>query len=169
MRFYEYVASKMVDKVTLDKLTMDTFESAKRSARAGKEGRELCSDVFHTCLRANLISYLADYTVHQVILLFGYYAYVRQQQRKRQSLGKDDEDSADGIHGGSLALSFVKNSTLLAISRAIGWLFSSIGAGVGATLTPGWGCLAGANLGDGFAMTVSDEIIRPNPPQLPMA
>src|SRR3569623_3727854 len=73
MRLYEHLASKFVDKLMLDKLTMDTFDSAKRSARQGKTGRELATDVFATCWKANLISYLADFSVHEVILLFGYY------------------------------------------------------------------------------------------------
>lgn len=159
MRFYEYLADKMVDKWTLDKLTMDTFDAAKRSAKEGKEGRELARDVFHTSWKANFISYLADYSVHQVILAYGYYVYVKQQRKRRH---KEVEPASEpDLHGGALALSFTKNSTLLALSRVIGLLFSSIGGGLGAMLiSPGWGSLVGANLGDGLAMAVADDFVN---------
>jgi len=159
MRFYEHIASQIVDKFTLDKLTIDTFESAKRSHRSGKSGRELASDVYSTCMKANLISYLADYTVHQIILTFGYVMYIRERRKRRQkSLSTNGEGDAGDLHGGSLALSLTKNSTLLFISRGVGLVLSSIGGGIGAMVTPGWGSLAGANLGDGLAMALSDEV-----------
>lgn len=165
MRFYEYVASKYVDKVQLDKLTMDTFDFAKRSANAGKEGRELAMDVYQTSIRANFISYLADYTVHQIILCFGYYVYIQAQRRQRKKLSSfgTAENDAETLYAGSLAISFTKNSVLLAISRAIGLLFSSIGGGLGAMIVPGWGSLAGANLGDALAMAVSDDFVGSGP------
>jgi len=161
MRFYEHIASKLVDQVTLDRLTIDTFASAKRSAEAGKEGVELARDVFQTGWRANLISYLADYTVHEFILLFGYWVYLEQTRRQREKLG-DNEDSNHGIHGGSIGLSILKNSILLSFSRGIGLFCSSFGGALGAMITPGWGSLAGANLGDGIAIALSEEIIGPS-------
>lgn len=170
MRFYEHMASKFVDMVTLDRLTIDTFESAKRSSKAGKEGTELARDVAQTSLRAGFIAYLADYTVHQFILMFTYYVYVQEKRRQRRKLqdfgGTGEECDDEGAEVGSLALSFMKNSVLLAISRGIGLLCSSIGAGIGAMVTPGWGSLAGANLGDGLAMAVSEEIVSPNAPAI---
>lgn len=161
MRFYEHVASKIVDKYTLDKLTIDTFESSKRSAKGGKQGRYLAGEVFHTCMWANLISYMADYSVHEFILVFGYYVYVKERRRQRRKL----PELADAdIHGGSLALSLMKSSTLLALSRAVALLFSSIGGALGSLITPAWGSLAGSNLGDALAMALAEEVISPNAP-----
>jgi hypothetical protein len=169
MRLYEEVASRLVDEAALDRLTMDTFDAAKRlSAVEQKSGRELASAVFSTCWRANVISYMADYSVHQVILLFGYYAYVRDQRRQRQRkqplLGPkdaaDDEDER-ALQAGTLLLSAVKNSTLLALSRAVGLLFLSLGGAVGSLFAPAWGSLAGAQLGDALALAASDEFIGP--------
>lgn len=129
MRFYEHLASKWVDTVTLDKLTTDTFEAARRSAHQDhKSGSELASTVFSTCWRANLISYLADFSVHEVILLYGYYVYVQEQRRVRRLKPQDDEDEDErALQAGTLLFSVVKNSTLLAMSRAVGLLFSSLG------------------------------------------
>jgi len=173
MRLYEHLAEKFVDIVAMDRLTMDTFESAKRSHdQAGKEGRELAKDVFQTNLKANFIAYLSDYTVHQFILVFTYYVYMQDQRKQRkkeeelEGVKKEGAEDDEVVHGGSLALSFLKHSVLLGISRGIGLLFSSIGAGIGAMVTPGWGSLAGANLGDGLAMAVSEEVVSPNGPAL---
>jgi hypothetical protein len=155
MRFYEYIASKCVDTQTLDALTLDTFERAKRSSKGGKEGYELGREMFQSCWKANLIGFAADYSVHQVILVFSYYVYVREQQRRRR--GKVVVEGDRELHGGSLAMSFIKKSTLLAISRGVGLGFASVGGAAGSMVMPGWGTLAGTNLGDGFAGTLVDE------------
>jgi hypothetical protein len=174
MRLYENMASRVVDIVTLDRLTTDTFEAARRfSTQEHKSGRELASAVYSTGWRASLIAYCADYTVHQAILLFGYYAYVRDQKRLRRlkhDLGDVDEEESDederALRAGTLILSGVKNSTLLALSRAVGLLLSSIGGAVGSLVAPAWGSLAGSQLGDALAMAVSDEFIGPGQPLL---
>jgi hypothetical protein len=165
MRLYEAAASRFVDETLLDRLTMDTFEAARRlSAAEQKSGRELASAVFSTCWRANLISYLADYSVHQIILLFGYYAYVRDQRRQRLLLKKNDlveDEDERALQAGTLLLSAIKNSTLLALSRSVGLLFSSLGGAFGSLFAPAWGSLAGAQLGDALALAASDEFIGP--------
>lgn len=171
MRLYEDAASRLVDEAALDRLTMDTFEAARRmSAAEHRSGTELASAVFSTCWRASLISYMADYSVHQVILLFGYYVYVRDQRRQRllqkHKLPHDEEEDAEdederALRAGTLLLSFVKNSTLLALSRAVGLLFSSLGGAFGSLFAPAWGSLAGAQLGDALALAASDEFIGP--------
>ena len=164
MRLYEKVAESRVDTVTLDALTIDTFDFAKRSAKSGKEGTELAGAVFRTTLKANFISYLADYSVHEVILLYGYYLYIQEQRRrnkKRLEPSSEEEIVAQGLN---ITMALVKNSTLLLISRAIGLVMSSVGSALGSCLVPGWGTLLGANFGDGLAMTISDEVITLNPP-----
>jgi hypothetical protein len=162
MRLYEAAASRFVDETLLDRLTMDTFEASRRfSAAENKSGRELASAVFSTCWRANLISYLADYSVHQVILLFGYYAYVRDQRRQRLLKHAVEDEDERALQAGTLLLSAIKNSTLLALSRSVGLLFSSLGGAVGSLFAPAWGSLAGAQLGDALALAASDEFIGP--------
>jgi hypothetical protein len=192
MRLYEHVASRVVGIETLDALTTDTFDAARRlSVQEGKSGRELAGSVFSMGWRANLIAYVADYSVHQLILLAGYYAYVRDQRRWRSLKGgggagggggaapphsgdddeDDDEDGSDRAlqRAGTLVLSLVKNSTLLALSRAVGLLFSSLGGAVGSLVAPAWGSLAGSQLGDALALAASDEIIGPAGPPLLVA
>jgi len=157
MRFYEYVASKMVDDEELDKLTMDTFDAAKRCSRENKDG--VAREMMKVCWNANLISFMADYSVHQVILAFGYYKYIQEQRRKVKSGNGDDNDSTDGeIHAGSLAMSFMRKSTLLALSRGISLAFASIGGGIGSSYWPGWGTLAGTNFGDSLGLTVTEDV-----------
>ena len=163
MRLYEYIAEKFVDEVTLDKLTMDTFDSAKRSSRQGRSGANLGREMLGTCWRANFIAYLADYSVHQMILVFGYYVYIREsrQARKNRRIKEESEedDDKDMKENGPLILSFVRKSTLLALSRGVGLAFASVGGAIGSTITPGWGTLVGTNLGDGFAITLTDDMM----------
>jgi hypothetical protein len=164
MRLYERVADSLVDNVTLDSLTLDTFDYAKRSSREGNEGTELGRDTFGTSLKANFISYLADFSVHEVILLYGYYVYVQEQRRRNKKRLEPSSEEEIVAQGMNLAMTLTKNSTLLLISRAIGLVLSSFGAAVGTTVLPGWGTLLGANIGDGLAMAISDEVITLNPP-----
>lgn len=160
MRLYEHLASKFVTEVTLDKLTMDTFSGAKRSAAQGKEGYQMGREMLSTCWNANLISYLADYSIHQMILLFGYYMYVRDQRnkRRRQIEPSETDEHTDEMENGPLVLSIIRNSTLLAMSRGIGLSFAAAGGAVGSMLVPGWGTLIGTNLGDGFAVTLTEDM-----------
>lgn len=161
MRLYEYIASKSVDEEKLDKLTMDTFDAAKRCARETKDG--MTREMTKVCWNANLISFMADYSVHQVILAFGYCKYVQEQRRKAKSGSADDSDSTDGeINAGSLALSFMRKSTLLALSRGISLAFASVGGGIGSSFWPGWGTLAGTNFGDSLGLTLTEDVdMRP--------
>jgi hypothetical protein len=158
MRLYEYLASKWVDEETLDKLTIDTFAASKRTAEL-KEGPDLARDMFKTCWNANIISFLADYSVHQVILLAGYYAYVREQQKQRKQKHIQNSEDEQIVRGGSLALTLLKKSTLLAVTRGVGLAFSSLGGAVGSMLWPGWGTLIGSNMGDGLAVEMTDDMV----------
>lgn len=177
MRLYEYLASRLARLETLDALTTDPFEASRRLARnEGYMGRELASRVYSMSWRANLVAYLADYSVHQVLLLAGYYVYVRDQRRWRNlkrsgaasaTVEDDDEDDHDGSdralqRAGTLILSVVKNSTLLALSRAFGLVLSSLGGAIGSLVAPAWGSLAGSQLGDALALAAADEFIGPS-------
>lgn len=157
MRFYERIASLYVDENTLDDLTLDTFDSAKRHTKEGKTGEDLARSMFDECWRANLIGFMADYSIHQVILVFGYYVYVRGRQQQLKEKGELAESK--DIHGGSLAISLIKKSTLLVISRGIALGFASFGGAIGSLALPGWGTLAGTNLGDSFASSLLDDMI----------
>ena len=107
MRIYEAIADKMFDERMMDKLTLDTYSSTLRRAKVGQKisSRELMSE----CWYSNFICYLADYSVHQVILLYGYYVFVQEQRRKLKSQNaKEAEEAAEELHPGSLLLSFTK-------------------------------------------------------------
>jgi hypothetical protein len=148
MRCYEFVASKFFDVATLDKLTLDSFDSAKREAKAGKDQLEVLWTMTTTCCYANAIAFLADYSVHQMILLLGYYVYVREKRRQHR---------LESIHYGSMALACAKKSSSLALSRVVGLGFASLGGAAGSVIYPGWGTMAGISLGDSLAASLIDE------------
>jgi hypothetical protein len=157
MRLYEHIASQYVTEETLDNLTIDTFECAKRTAKT-ENGGKLFSSMLTTCWTSNTISFLADYSVHQIILAYGYYMYIKEKRRKiKQGNGKPDE-----VNLSSLALSFVQKSSLLVVSRGVGLYFSSFGGALGTTLWPGWGTLAGTNIGDSLSFSLMDDIQSPS-------
>jgi hypothetical protein len=172
MRMYEEIASRFVSIVMLDKLTLDTFASAKRRERENKKSSimEMTREGWY----ANLIAFLADYSVHQVILAYGYYSYIHQHRlEKRQKRlaaaanqtpadnGDDDDHDKehDPLHPGSLVLSYTKKSTLLALSRIIALAMASVGGALGTMVVPGWGTLAGTNFGDGIAASLTDDFV----------
>jgi hypothetical protein len=159
MRLYEHVASKYVDEVTLDRLTIDTFECAKRTAQAEERPGPLFHSMLVTCWRANTISFLADYSVHQIILAYGYYLYI---QEKRKRIRERHEAASSDLQPSALALSFVHKSALLAFSRGVGLAFSSLGGAVGTLVWPGWGTLAGTNLGDSLSLSLTDDVQSPS-------
>lgn len=158
MRLYEYVASRFVDDEALDKLTIDTFECSKRDSQSHKTGGALFGAMLNTCWRANMISFLADYSVHQIILAYGYYIYIRDQRRRL----KRNDGTAIELHGGPLAMSFIQNSTQLAVSRGVSLGLSSLGGALGTVMWPGWGTLAGTNLGDSLALQLTDDVESPS-------
>lgn len=181
MRLYEAIAAQIYDKVTLDKLTMDTFYAskkitadsdmsltgAKKSTGANSVGSsgqkvEIASAMFHTSMWANCIAFLSDYSVHQVILCYGYYVYIqgrRSRLKLEQGTAKhqaDEEDNAIVDHG-AIFTSFVKKSTRLLFSRGVGLVFCSVGSAVGTVVYPGWGTLLFANMGEGAAGVILEE------------
>ena len=107
MRIYESIAARLYDDVMVDKLTIDTYGSTLRRQKKGEQytGRELFSE----CWYSNFIAYLADYSVHQVIVAFGYFMYIREQRRRLKSKNSEEaKEAANELHPGSLVLSFTK-------------------------------------------------------------
>lgn len=152
VRLYEYVAAQCYDKVTLDKLTMDPFSAAKKMSASNdfnNDNQKIAREMFHTSLWANVISFMADYSVHQVILCYGYYIYVRERRKRG---GVEEEGMA-----GTIATSLLTKSTRLLLSRSVGLLASSTGGAIGSVVWPGWGTLLGANMAEGASGVVFDE------------
>jgi hypothetical protein len=153
MRAYEMIAEKHVSEAQLDKLTRSPFHAAKCI-----EGSDtMFLDMLDTCFHANIIYYLADYCVNQIILLAVYVLYV---QRRRNQM-KLDPKVATPIHGGAFALSVLKKSALLAFSRGMGCLSSAIGGALGSWVWPGWGTLCGINFGDSLSYRLGEDAVPP--------
>ena len=94
MRSYEKMIEYVVDKQLMDKLTKDSFKSAIRKSKEIESGERssegYAREMFDTCLYSNAISFLADHTVQQVILAYGYYTFVKRERRLNYM--KRDED-----------------------------------------------------------------------------
>lgn len=97
MRFYEYVGANLLQfsAKTMDKLTKDPFESAKRKnerqVTSGSTSRsEIGVGMFYTCFWSNAVSLMADGTLQHCIVMYGYYTFYRQQQRNRSLILKDE-------------------------------------------------------------------------------
>lgn len=113
MRFYEYVIGRFMqdDKILLDKLTKDAFRDAVVKSRSQsqsqsqshrflppngqvqtlqiqmqkqKQSKSYVAEMFETCIYSNMISFLADYSIQQGLLIYAYYTYVRNVQRRNR-------------------------------------------------------------------------------------
>lgn len=200
LRTYEYVAENMVhvEMKTMDKLTMDPFKKSKRIVEA-IEKRALpyglkesvwdhkvyvVSTMTATTFWANLLSFCADYSLHQGLLCYGYYKYYNYKRQRRLALSEaspsivdDDDDEFQkpllsvGGGGGSmraivntipdddkaLAKDFAKQSVRLAANRNLGLICNAIGGGIGSIVWPGWGTVVFSALGDNIAGVVLDD------------
>uniref|UniRef100_A0A7S4AFA1 Uncharacterized protein n=1 Tax=Pseudo-nitzschia australis TaxID=44445 RepID=A0A7S4AFA1_9STRA len=185
LRFYELVASKVVDKYRLNKLTMDPFVMSRRIASriesrspiAGKVETvrdhkiHVVGNMTSTTLWANLLPFCADYSLHQALLCYGYLKYYNFQRQRRllaanpSDCDETDESTANGASASvliteddkKLAKDLGWKSLRLVTSRKVGWIFSSVGAGVGAVVWPGWGTIVFSALGDGAAGAILDD------------
>ena len=160
MRFYEYVASKHVDTATLDRLTKDPFKAALRTAKVTGDTKGIIPPMYQTCLWSNAIAFMADYTVHQIILMFTYILYCREKRRRRlelrEEVEKEDSDEEESTIG-PMAMSFTMKSSMLIVSRSMGLVGAAMGGAVGSYAYPGWGTTIGTQMGDGFISTLLEE------------
>lgn len=148
-RLYEGIADVVFDNnEILDKLTLDVFKSGKRTSKAhAQEPGQVTKSMFTTCLWANAILYLADFSVHEILLTVGYY---RMKRSRRVQQREEKEEQVD-------TTSLAKKSASLAVSRTIGWVAASAGGAVGTVLYPGWGTLLGVNMGDSVVASILEE------------
>lgn len=172
MRLYEHLAEHLFSTRILDKLTKDTFKSAKRKYEKYEhlENKRIIvgKKMFYTCLWANAISFLSDYTVQQCILLTGHCMYYKHQrkvirdrirERKRNDRDgedSDEDDSRNEIGAGGIGLSYALKSSSLLFSRGTSWIVSSGSGAIGSAIYPGWGTLFGTQLGDGIVGALMD-------------
>lgn len=108
MRVYEAVADRMYDDVTLDKLTIDTYSSTLRREKVGKQ--LTVRENFVECFWSNFIAYLADFSLHQIIITFGYLTYIREQRRRLSEARNNQEvdETKKDLHAGSMLISYTK-------------------------------------------------------------
>lgn len=183
----------------MDKLTRDPFQASLRTSQLlhsqehapGKvlsldgietsTSREMVNRMFSTCLWANIIPFLADLTVQQAILFYGYAVYYLEKKKRQK--GRDvsriedhepeldvDEGSKENSSGhdagkkidenvqitdSAYALSLVLRSAHLTIARSMVWIAASAGGAVGSLLRPGWGTIFGIQLGDAIIVSLT--------------
>jgi hypothetical protein len=155
MRLYEHALTGRVDDVTLDRLTKDTFNAAKRTANVTGNSKEMIRPMFETCLWSNVIAFLADYTVHQIILAFTYYMYYRE--KKRQRIQDREHEEENEVEDGAMAMSFAFKSSRLIVTRGLGLFGAAAGGAVGSFMYPGWGTTIGTSFGDSLMATALEE------------
>ena len=111
MRSYEKLASLRYDAVVLDKLTMDPFVASKKIMSNEKEVNSIliAREMFYTTFWGNLIAFMADYSVHQVILCYGYYVYVRRKRQQQATTLVKDAVVVDASEKGLSLFFRVKN------------------------------------------------------------
>lgn len=51
-------------------------------------------------------------------------------------------------------------SVSLGLTRAVGLLFAAAGGAIGTIFWPGWGNVIGINMGDGLAISITDELVN---------
>jgi hypothetical protein len=152
LRSYEYIASLCCSEETVDKLTMDYFAASKTMSRKV----DVKNEKVHAFARmtdctfwANLLYYLADYSVYQAFFCYGYYVYY-QRQKKQKVLTKEDNVE--------IAKSLAVTSSQLAASRGCGLVFSALGGGLGMIVWPGgWGTLMLSTMAESAGITLVDD------------
>jgi len=159
MRFYEFIADKIFkDDVILDKLTIDCFKGSKRMALVSDSKSTLARGMFTQCLWSNMISFLADYTVHQAVLCYIYYLYW-SRKRNEKKIGKQDGTNGTSDYAlldaqdmpddeDSIIFALAQKSGSLALYRSLGLIVCSAGGAVGSVVYPGWGTLLCSQMGD---------------------
>jgi len=138
----------------LDRLTKDAFSSAlRKDARTdGNERYTVGRQMVKTSFYSNILPFLADYTVQQIILLGGYYMYYHKRK-----ISGDGNTAAFSVLNGGMFFIIVQRSCELIVSRFACLSMSSLGAGVGTFVWPGWGTTLGGQLGDGLTANFFDK------------
>mmetsp|Transcript_40057 Transcript_40057/g.84111 ORF Transcript_40057/g.84111 Transcript_40057/m.84111 type:complete len:407 (-) Transcript_40057:248-1468(-) len=169
--------------IVMDKLTRDPYQASLRTSQLlhnqehspgmvissdGKEtstNRELVKRMFGTCMWANIIPFVAELTVQQLVLVYGYGVYYmakekRKRERKERKDGEDigeckedsseaQEESSDGaVSESAYLLSLMIRSSRLTIARSFSWITASAGGAMGSIVLPGWGTVFGIQIGD---------------------
>ncbi|KAL7541941.1 hypothetical protein ACHAXR_011402 [Thalassiosira sp. AJA248-18] len=176
----------------MDKLTRDPFQASLRTSQLlhnqehspgkvissnGTETStsvELTKRMFSTCIWANIIPFLAELSVQQGVLIYGYGLYYMAKKKKRQRKGggsndeikeedakpvpaqckeddttdKQAEIDDDAISESAYALSLMFRSSRLTIARSMSWVAASAGGAMGSVVYPGWGTVFGIQIGD---------------------
>lgn len=120
----------------------------------------IAKEMFVTTFWGNLIAFLADYSVHQIIVCYGYYLYIKRkrQQAIENSSKKDNANNSAAVAvDGAILTSFLRKSTQLFVSRGFGLVCSAVGGSIGTLWWPGWGTLLLSNMGEGAAAVIMDD------------
>lgn len=174
---------KQLDKLTTDPFAISRrlatkLSEQKSSPRNKKNNTAPTNESLHvtismtqTTLWANFLPFCADYSLYQGLLCYGYYKYytLRRQRRLLElaQTSPSDPDEQDSIYERerivsleertALVKDLTEKSTRLASNRGLGWFCSSVGAGVGSVVWPGWGTLVVSAMGDAAAGMVLDD------------
>lgn len=175
----------------MDKLTRDPYQASIRTSQIlhnsehaprnvissstngtdSSTNRELAKRMFTTCIWANIIPFLAELTVQQGVLIYGYGMYYMAKHKRKKC--REDAVKGEVVVGDgetemdkcnvedkhdemAYALSLFFRSCHLSVSKAASWIVASAGGAVGSVLLPGWGTVFGIQVGDTIAGAIFD-------------
>ena len=134
----QYVLSSVVSGETLLKLNQYPPRRAKFIAERESDRILVGTEVFMASLWANLLFYGANWMVGQVACFYNFYFRQRLLARRRGSVYCDKED----------IVYLANDSWAIFVSNVRRYIYSSMGAGLGSIVLPGWGTLLGTGIGD---------------------
>lgn len=177
----------------MDKLTRDPYQASLRTSQllhhqehspgrvvSSKDGTETSTSsevmrrMYSTCIWANIIPFLAELTVQQLVLAYGYGVYYLAKKKRRERKeeecdnvpgGRDKEDynsktqterDNDYVSESAYALSMMFQSSRLTVARSMSWIAASAGGAVGSAIYPGWGAVFGIQIGDSVVGALID-------------
>jgi len=147
MRSMEALTVKKLGDKDADPYLIDPMSEARRkfddpSYPVVKSKYEVAKEMGVVCLKANLLSFMADYLYLQIKL-----AYTMFYKDSKEGKSKTRQ------------LVFYKTSLKLAATRTIGLFMSCFGACLGTMLLPpgGIGVLLGSNVGDNLACSIFED------------
>eukprot|EP00588_Corethron_pennatum_P029931 CAMPEP_0194322156 /NCGR_PEP_ID=MMETSP0171-20130528/18323_1 /TAXON_ID=218684 /ORGANISM="Corethron pennatum, Strain L29A3" /LENGTH=378 /DNA_ID=CAMNT_0039080337 /DNA_START=24 /DNA_END=1160 /DNA_ORIENTATION=+ len=152
MRAVESVSCSCLGPKLADRLTKDTFRSAKRKMMRMSDvpgGRVAAgARMVRTCIYANAISFFADYLVQQSMLVYGRYRECATRLKNMEEVfPQEGGDISSPFWEVLTSPSFLSDSLKLAGTRFAALVVSSIGAGIGSAIAPidrpGWGTMVG--------------------------
>lgn len=138
LQLLQHALTSLVSGDTLLKMNQHPPRRARSIAERESDRILVGTEVFVASLWANLLFYGTNWMVSQIACLYDFYFRQRLLARRRGSVYCDKED----------IVYLANDSWAILVSNGRRYLYSSLGAGLGSIILPGWGTLVGTGMGD---------------------